>query len=67
MQRLLELFRRIRMLLHRGQFQSDLEEEMRLHLDLREQEQCEVGLSRHAAHHAAYDLASEVKLCGFPA
>jgi predicted permease len=54
MQKLLELFRRIRMLLHRGQFQSDLEEEMRLHLDLREQEQCEAGLTRHAAHRAAY-------------
>ena len=50
----LELLRRIRMLLHRGQFQSDLEEEMRLHLDLREQEQCEAGLSRQAAHQAAY-------------
>jgi MacB-like periplasmic core domain len=50
----LELLRRIRMLLHRDRFQSDLEEEMRLHLDLREQEQCEAGLSRHAAHLAAY-------------
>jgi predicted permease len=50
----LELLRRIRMLLHRDRFQSDLEEEMRLHLDLREQEQCQAGLSRHAAHHAAY-------------
>src|ERR1700733_10153431 len=50
----LELLRRIHMLLHRGRFQSDLEEEMRLHLDLREQEQCEAGLSRQAAHQAAY-------------
>jgi predicted permease len=54
MQNPLELFRRIRMLLHRDQFQADLDEEMRLHLDLREQEQCEAGLSRHAAHQAAY-------------
>jgi predicted permease len=54
MQRPLELLRRIRMLLHRNQFQSDLEEEMRLHLDLREEEQSEAGLSRHAAHQAAY-------------
>jgi predicted permease len=54
MQRLLELFRRIRMLVHRDQFQSELEEEMRLHLDLREQEHCEAGLSRPAAHQAAY-------------
>jgi predicted permease len=54
MPRPLELLRRIRMLFHRNRFQSDLEEEMRLHLDLREQEQCEAGLSRHAAHQAAY-------------
>src|SRR5258705_126072 len=54
MQKPLELLRRIRMLLHRDQFQSDIEEEMRLHLDLREQEQCEAGLPRHAAHQAAY-------------
>ena len=54
MQKPLELLRRIRMLFHRDRFQSDLEEEMRLHLDLREQEQCEAGLSRHAAHQAAY-------------
>ena len=38
-----ELLRRIRMLFHRGQFQSDLDEEMRLHLELREQEQVEAG------------------------
>jgi predicted permease len=50
----LELLRRIRMLFHRNRFQSDLEEEMRLHLDLREQEQREAGLSRQAAHQAAY-------------
>jgi len=50
----LELLRRIRMLLHRDRFQSDLEEEMRLHLDLREQEQREGGLSSQAAHQAAY-------------
>src|SRR5260370_35281155 len=54
MQKPLELLRRIRMLLHRDQFQSDIEEEMRLHLDLREQEQCEAGIPRHAAHQAAY-------------
>jgi predicted permease len=50
----LELLRRIRMLFHRNRFQSDLEEEMRLHLDLREQEQREAGLSHHAAHQTAY-------------
>lgn len=50
----LELLRRFRVLLHRNRFQSDLEEEMRLHLDLREQEQREAGLSRQAAHQAAY-------------
>ena len=30
-----EFLRRLQMLLHRGRFQADLEEEMRLHLDLR--------------------------------
>src|ERR1700733_4233495 len=50
----LELLRRIRMLLHRDRFQSDLEEEMRLHRDLREQEQREGGLSSQAADQAAY-------------
>ena len=39
-----ELLRRIRMLFHRSQFQSELDEEMRLHLELREQEQREAGL-----------------------
>src|SRR5580692_9689621 len=49
-----ELLRRISMLFHRNRFQSDLEEEMCLHLDLREQELREAGLSRQAAHQAAY-------------
>ena len=54
MQKAPELLRRISMLFHRNRFQSDLEEEMCLHLDLREQEQREAGLSRQAAHQAAY-------------
>jgi hypothetical protein len=54
MQKLLELLRRIRMLLHCRQFQSDLEEEICLHLDLREKEHVEAGLSGDAARHAAY-------------
>jgi predicted permease len=39
-----ELARRIFMLLHRRQFRADLDEEMQLHLELREQQQAERGL-----------------------
>ena len=41
------------MLFRRTQFAADLEEEMRLHRELREQEQIERGLSRKEAHYAA--------------
>ena len=44
----------LRMLLHRRQFQSDLDEEIRLHLELREQEQTEAGLPANLARHATY-------------
>jgi hypothetical protein len=37
--------RRIRMLIHRRQFGADLEEEMRLHLELRQEEQLEPGMT----------------------
>jgi hypothetical protein len=40
-----ELARRIRMLVNRRQFDVDLEEEMRLHLELRQQDQIESGMS----------------------
>ena len=36
-----ELSRRVQMLLHRRQFQTDLDEEMRLHLELRQEQQME--------------------------
>lgn len=49
-----ELWRRVRMLLHRRRFQADLEEEMRLHLELRAQEHAENGLSAEAARRMAY-------------
>jgi predicted permease len=41
------------MLFRRGRFDSDLEEEMRLHRQLREQEEIEGGLSPKEAHYAA--------------
>ena len=41
------------MLLHRGRFDADLDEEMRLHRELREKEQIECGLSPQEAHYAA--------------
>jgi len=44
-----ELWRRVRMLFHRRRFQAELEEEMRLHLQLRAQEHTENGLSAEAA------------------
>jgi putative ABC transport system permease protein len=47
-----EFGRRLLMLFRRGGFDSDLEEEMRLHRELREQEQLEKGLSVKDAHTA---------------
>ena len=48
-----ELGRRIWMLAHRRQFDADLEEEMRLHLEMRQQEHLEQGLQEHDARAAA--------------
>ena len=47
-----ELARRLSMLFRRSQFDADLEEEMRLHLELREQ-QLETGMTPTDAHSAA--------------
>jgi hypothetical protein len=51
--KLAELGRRLMALFHRGQFDASLEEEMRLHQELREQEQVERGLSPEEARYAA--------------
>ncbi len=48
-----EILRRLRMLFHRRQFDADLEEEIHLHLDLRQQQQIESGLPTAAARYAA--------------
>src|ERR1700728_1594416 len=48
-----ELLRRLWMLMRRQQFDADLEEEMRLHLELREQEQARAGLTPADARVAA--------------
>ena len=48
-----ELARRLRMLIHRRQFDADLQEEMRLHLELRQQEQFESGLTEDDAQATA--------------
>jgi predicted permease len=48
-----ELARRLRMLIHRRQFDADLEEEMRLHLKLRQQEQLRSGMTADDAKAAA--------------
>ncbi len=48
-----ELGRRLSILFRRGRFDADVDEEMRLHRELREQEQVERGLSPKDAHYAA--------------
>ena len=48
-----ELARRLSMLMHRRQFDADLEEEVRLHLELRQEEQFESGMTPNEARAAA--------------
>src|ERR1700736_5779772 len=48
-----EVARRLRMLMHRHQFDAELEEEIRLHLELRQQEQLESGLTEGDARTVA--------------
>jgi len=50
---LAEMARRIKMLLHRRQFDADLEEEMRLHLEMRHQEHLDSGMNAEDARAAA--------------
>jgi putative ABC transport system permease protein len=50
---LAQVGRRLVMLLRGAQFDADLEEEMRLHRELRKQEQIERGLSLQETHYAA--------------
>ena len=52
MESLRELGRRVWMLIRRRQFDADLEEEVRLHLELREQEHIKAGLSPKEARQA---------------
>ncbi len=51
--KLAEIGRRLLALFHRGRFDAELEEEMRLHQELRQQEQIELGVSPEEAHYAA--------------
>jgi predicted permease len=53
MNRLGELARRLNMLFHRRQFDADLEEEMRLHLEMRQREQLASGMASRDATAAA--------------
>src|SRR5580698_1640913 len=48
-----ELLRRLWMLVRRRQFDADLEEEMRLHVELREQAQIQAGVAPEDARYAA--------------
>jgi hypothetical protein len=54
MNKIHELLRRLRMLFYRKQFHADLEEEIRLHLELREREQTEEGVVSSESRRAAY-------------
>src|SRR6266851_1626058 len=49
-----EALRRVRMLFRGKQFQNDLDEEMRLHLEMRQQQHLDAGLSPDAARSSAY-------------
>jgi hypothetical protein len=51
--KLAELGRKLVELFHREQFDAELEEEMRLHQELREQEQVERGVSPEEARYSA--------------
>jgi hypothetical protein len=53
MELLREFARRLSMLIHRRRFDADLEDEMRLHLELRRQEQLQSGTHPRDAHAAA--------------
>jgi len=53
MNRLSEFLRRLHMLIRRRQFDADLEEEMRLHLELRRQEHRDAGMGADDASAAA--------------
>src|ERR1700723_1288653 len=48
-----KLKRRIEMLFHRGRFQRDLDDEMRLHVELRREQQMAAGADSEAARRAA--------------
>ena len=48
-----ELGRRLSILLRRTQFDADLDKEMRLHRELRQQEQIEAGVAPEEARYAA--------------
>src|SRR5437667_340690 len=48
-----ECARRFRMLIHRREFDADLEEEIRLHIELRQQEEFQSGMTAYDAQAAA--------------
>jgi hypothetical protein len=48
-----ELKRRLQMFLHRGEFRHDLDEEIRLHVELRREQQMAAGADPEAARRTA--------------
>ncbi len=62
MSKLLQLFNRLLFLLRRKQLESELEEEMRFHLDMKVQENIEAGLSPEDARHVALRTFGNITL-----
>jgi putative ABC transport system permease protein len=62
MEWIMGLGRRLLMLVRRRQFDRDLEEEMRLHRELREQQHVEAGMTPDEAHYAALQRFGNVVL-----
>src|SRR5438067_325789 len=58
------LGRRLLMLVRRKQFDRDLEEEIRLHRELREQQHVETGMTPEEAHYAALRRFGNVAVTG---
>ena len=50
---LLQLWRRLLFYLRRGQFDRELEEELKFHLEMKAAENLTAGMSRREAHYAA--------------
>jgi len=57
-----ELWRRLRFFIHRQQFERDLDEEMQLHKELRQEEYRNMGIDQDSAQHKAHRQFGNVTL-----